>query len=356
MKGIFESYLFAYIFWLSLSLGCLGLLLLHHVVRPRWGSAILPVLEAGVAALWPMALLMVPIVIWGMPELYEWARGAHDDPIYRHRAVFLNVPFFIARAVIYFSVWLGLGSFLIRSVRREQQTRDRGQAQTRTNVSAPGLVAFVMTVTFAMTDWVMSVEHHWFSTIYGIWFITGQGLAAVALGALWWRTAVRSSGGSTEAGGHGGSDYPVSRDLGNLLLAFTMTWAYISLSQYLIIWSANLPEETSFYLRRSSEGWQGVAVVLIIGQFAIPFLALLSGKTKRSPGMLASVAALVLVMRLLDIYWIVAPSVRGGSAIPTPFDVAAVIVIGAVWLSIAMRGSMKTRRALGAGEEVLAHA
>ncbi len=354
MSGMFEGYLFAYVFWLSLSLGCLGLLLLHHVFRARWGRAILPVLEAGVSALWPMALLMAPIVLWGMPDLYEWSHGAGGDHIYEHRAVYLNIPFFVARAILYFAVWLGLGTYLIRSSRRERQSGNPDLAQARTNVSAPGLIAFVLTVTFAMTDWVMSAEHHWFSTIYGVWFITGQGLSAVAMGALWWRRA--SAAGPAD--GHG-DDFPVSRDIGNLMLAFTMTWAYISLSQYLIIWSANLPEETTFYLRRSADGWQDVAVGLIIGQFALPFLALLSGKTKRSPKMLATVAALVLAMRLLDVYWIVAPSVRGGSAVPTASDIGALVGIGVVWLgtfAIGLRSHMQARNAAGVTEEVLSHA
>jgi len=359
VTGLFEGYLFAYVFWVSLSLGCLGLLLLHHVFRAKWGRAILPVLEAGAGALWPMAVLMVPILLWGMPELYEWSRGAHGDPIYEHRAVYLNIPFFVGRTIAYYAVWLGLASFLIRSSRRERQTGDDRSAQSRANISAPGLVAFVLTVTFAMTDWVMSVEHQWFSTIYGVWFITGQGLSAVALGALWRRRAPQLPNAGAGEDQHGGADYPVSRDLGNLLLAFTLTWAYISLSQFLIIWSANLPEETTFYLRRTGGGWQNLAVALIVGQFAVPFLALLSGKTKRSPRLLASVAALALAMRVIDVYWIVAPSVREGSAIPTAFDIGALVGIGVVWIAafaVGLRSAQTTSRIARLPEEAISHA
>ncbi|MBM3493363.1 MAG: hypothetical protein FJX72_03420 [Armatimonadetes bacterium] len=326
------SYLFAWVFWLCLSLGCLGVLLLHHLFRAAWGRAVMPALEAGVRTLPLMAALILPILVWGMPELYPWASGGHDEAIHEHRALYMNMPFFLARSVFYFAVWIGLGTYLTRSTLRERRSGDRSLEQRRTNVSAPGMVVFVLTVTFAVTDWVMSTEAHWFSTIYGVWFITGQGLAAVALAAWWWRG--RHSAGGVEED----ADFPVSRDLGNLLLAFTLFWAYISLSQYLIIWSANLPEETTFYLRRSGSGWQALGAALIVGQFVVPFLALLSGKTKRSPRMLGLVAGWTLAFRVCDVYWIVMPSARAGSAAPTLADALAFVGIGIAWCAVYMVG------------------
>lgn len=330
MTGFFGSYLFAWVFWLSLSLGCLGLLLLHQLFKAAWGSAVTPVLEAGTRVLPAMAVLIVPILLWGMHDLYPWTHGG--DAIDAHRAPYLNMPFYVIRTVLYFVVWIGLGTYLLGLQKRERVTGDSALAQRRTNISAPGLVAFVLTVTFAMTDWVMSTEHHWFSTIYGVWFLSGQALAAVALAAVWWS---RQPHAAHEAG-HG-SEFPISRDLGNLLLAFTLFWAYISLSQYLIIWSANLPEETTFYLRRSSNGWNVAGAVLMLGQFLLPFLALLSGKTKRNARTLARVAVWVLVMRVVDVYWIVVPSVRDGGVMPTVADVAAFVGIGIVWVVLFTR-------------------
>jgi hypothetical protein len=358
MTGFFPSYLFAWVFWLCLSLGCLGLLLLHHVFRAKWGFAVLPVLEAGAKTIAPMGVLLIPVLVWGMPELYPWSHAGLAEPVFEHRAPYLNTPFFIARAAVYFLLWIGLAAYLTGSTRRERRTGDTGLAQVRTNVSAPGLAVFVLTVTFAMTDWVMSAERHWFSTIYGVWFVAGQGLSAVALGALWWRGASRvaNAGDPAHEQGHAG-DFPVSRDLGNLLLAFTLFWAYISLSQYLIIWSANLPEETTFYLRRSSAGWQGIALALIVGQFLGPFLALLSGKTKRSVAMMGALGGWVLLMRVLDVYWIVVPSVRSGGAVPAAADIIAFVAIGVVWLAVFRMGLHDSGRASApSASEVYSHA
>jgi hypothetical protein len=343
MTSQYASYLFAWVFWLCFSLGCLGLLLLHHLFRAAWGRAALPVLEAGARTLPVMAVLLLPILAWGMPELYPWVRGDHAEAIMAHRAPYLNVPFFLIRAAAYFGIWIGLAAYLTRSTARERRTGDASLAQRRTNVSAPGLVAFVLTVTFAMTDWVMSAEKHWFSTIYGVWFISGQALAAVALVVVCLRREIAVE---AAAGGHGGHahGFPASRDLGYLMLAFTLFWAYISLSQYLIIWSANLPEETTFYLIRSGAGWQAIGALLIVGQFAVPFLALLSGKTKRNAGLLAAVGALVLAMRALDVYWIVMPSVRSGGAAPTVADAVAFIAVGFFWgvsFTLGLRGARR---------------
>ena len=351
MTGFFGSYLFAWIFWLSLSLGCLGLLLLHQLFRAAWGRAVLPVLEAGARSLPIMAVLFLPILIWGMGDLYPWVHGG--DAIDAHRAPYLNMPFFLIRAAFYFIFWVGVSSYLIGLRRRERLTGDVSLAQRRTNVSAPSLVLFVLTVTFAMTDWVMSTEHHWFSTIYGVWFVTGQALSAVAIAALWWRKRQETAAPMQEA------DFPISQDLGNLLLAFTMMWAYISLSQFLIIWSANLPEETTFYLRRSGHGWDVAGALLIVGQFMIPFLALLSGKTKRSPVMLSRVAGWILAMRVLDIYWIVMPSVREGGVLPAATDVLTFAGIGIIWLVgfvRALRGALPDEADVATAAEAPSHA
>lgn len=317
--AFFTAYLNAWVFWLCLSLGCFGLLVLHHVLKAQWGRAVLPVLEAGAAILPLMFVLYLPVLFAGMPVLYPWASGEAHGHIAEHRAPYLNMPFFIVRLMGFFAVWWLFTWLLTRS------RRTRGDApeavQFRTNLAAPGLVVFVLTVTFAMTDWVMALEEHWGSTIYGVWFITGQALSALALVTVWYARSPEP--------------HPkILKDLGNLLLAFTLFWAYISLSQYLIIWSANLPEEATYYLRRSEQGWDVLGGVLMVGHFLVPFLALLSGKTKRSPRLLSVVAGWLLVMRVVDVYWIVVPSARQGSAVPTLMEVVLFFVIGVLWLGM----------------------
>ena len=329
--SFYPGYLYAWVFWLSMALGCLGLLILHHVLRARWSRAVLPVLEAGAATLPLLMLLYVPVLLGGMVDLYPWA-GAHaEDPIAAHRAPYLNMPFFVARYVVFFMIWSGMAWYLIRSRRLHGDAPEAAQA--RSNFGSAGLVVFVLTVTFAMTDWVMTLEKHWGSTIFGVWFIAGQALGALVLATLWY---ARRSDAAAET----------RKDLGNLMLAFTLFWAYISVSQYLITWSGNLPEEASYYLRRSNGGWNGLGGVLIVGHFLLPFLVLLSGKTKRSPILLSSVAAWLLLMRALDVYWIVVPSARPGSVMPTVLDVAVFAVLGAVWMlayASQLRGSLRDR-------------
>lgn len=337
-ETFYGAWLNAWAFWLCLSLGCLGLLLLTHTLRPAWGAATLRAMEAGASTLPLMLVLYIPILLGGMPHLYPWAAHGAHAPVLQHRAPYMNLPFFIVRCVVYFGVWIGLATYLSRSARWKPEA-----FQARSNVSAPALVAFVLTVTFAFTDWVMATEEHWSSTIFGIWFLTGQALAGVALITLWYtRTSLCSP--------------VILKDLGNLLLAFTMFWAYISLSQYLIIWSGNLPEEASYYLDRSRQGWQILGGFLALGQFLLPFLALLSGKTKRSPYRLALVAAWILAMRVLDLYWIVVPSVRHGSVLPRSWEVMAFIIVGVLWVVVfrlRLRGAVADRMSHG---EVGVHA
>lgn len=335
---MYGAFLFAWVFWLGLGLGCLGLLLLHHVFRAQWGRATLPALEAGARTLPLLFVLFLPVLLGGLPQLYPWAGGRLEEHLLSHRSPYLNVPFFAARFAIFFAVWIGMAEFLVRSRRNSPEA-----VGLRSSFSSVGLVAFVLTLTFAMTDWVMTLEPHWSSTIYGVWLLSGQALAAVALLTFWY---------SGRRDAHPG----VLKDLGNLLLAFTLFWAYISLSQYLIMWSGNLPEEADYYLKRSQAGWNGVALMLMIGHFLIPFLALLSGRNKRSAATLRLLAGWILLMRAADTYWIVVPSVRSGNAAPTVAEVIAFLVLGILWLGAFSRGVRASRPNATPVEGVQVHA
>jgi len=328
-ETIYHSYLFAFVFWIGLSLGCFGFMLLHNSIKARWGLSVLRLAEAGAKTLPLMALLFLPILI-GMKDLYVWTDPAvvAGDKVLQIKALYLNTPFFIVRAVIYFAIWIGLTLFLTRSSLRQDGTGDYNEVHKRANVAAPGLVLFVLSVTFASTDWVMSLDPHWHSTVYGVWFVTGQGLAAVALMAL-----IATSSALRNREPYVQVVTPrVTRDLGNLMLALTMFWAYISLSQFLIIWAANLPEEITYYAVRTQSGWLYVGALLVVFQFFVPFLALLSGLTKRTPQMLMGVSIWVLIWRVVDIFWIVVPAFRPNFGIKA-MDVVMFVVVGAIWLT-----------------------
>lgn len=327
----YRSYLFAYLFWAGMALGCLALLMLQYLTGGGWGLAIRRILEAGTRTLPLVAVLFVPVAL-GMKALYVWAQpeAVAADELLQHKAAYLNAPFFLARAGFYFAVWLGLAWLLHRGSLAEE--RGEAGAMRRLRVlSAPGLIAYGLTATFASVDWVMSLEPHWFSTIYGVLFIVGQALAALALAVV---VLQRLSGQpplkEVVTRGH-------FHDLGNLLFAFVMLWAYVSFSQFLIIWSGNLPEETPWYLHRLGHGWQWISLALVVFHFAVPFLLLLSRRTKRAAATLAMVAIGLLLMRAVDLFWLVMPNFYGDSLRVHWLDVTALAGIGGVWVAMFAR-------------------
>ena len=299
----FRSYLFAYIYTLGLSIGCLGILLLHHTVGGKWGVVTRRLLESGTRTFPLMAVLLIP-VLFGMTSLYLWARPemAEHDAAIKWKAGYLNIPFFIIRMVIYFGLWMLYAWILNRKSLEQDRTGDPGLILRLRQISAPGLVVFTLAGTFAFFDLIMSLEPHWFSTIYGALFLVGEMLETFAfLIAILVVLSRRPPFSEILTQRH-------FHDLGNLMFAFTMLWAYLSFSQFLIIWSGNLPEEIPWYLRRVSGGWGVIAVVLIVFHFFAPFFILLQRLVKRNPRMLYQVAIGMIVIRLLDVYWVVEPA------------------------------------------------
>ena len=331
-----RAYLFGFVFFAGLSLGCLAIVMLQHLTGGAWGIPIRRILESGTRTLPLVAILFLPIA-FGLKRIYPWARPEEvaKDAILQAKEAYLNVPFFFARAAFYFAVWI-LFAWLINRWSLEQD-RSGSPALTRRlqMLSAAGLVAYGLTMTFASIDWVMSLEPRWFSTMYGVMIIAGQALNALAFvtAALVLMSPRRPYADFVRT-----SHY---HDLGKLLLAFVMFWCYVAFSQYLIIWAGNLPEEIPWYLRRFSGGWGWVGVALVLLHFALPFLLLLPEGANRNSRILASVAALVVLMRLVDVYWLVRPVFTQATAAAgsshfqvTWLDLAAPIGIGGVWLAV----------------------
>jgi hypothetical protein len=315
-QQFYRSYLIAYLFWISFALGCLSLLMLHDLVGGRWGVAIRQFLQSGASTIPIMAVFVIPILI-GIPALYEWSHAdvvAHDR-VLQEKSSYLNIPFFIGRTIGYFVLWF----LLTLAIRR---WHDRGRA-----VSGPAIILFTFATTFAAVDWVMSLEPHWFSTIYGAIFVVGQALqtAAFCVGLL-------ALMGDREPFS-GRIDADLFHDLGNLLLAFTCLWAYTSFSQFLIIWSGNIPEETPWYLRRTNNGWQVVSAALMLFHFGLPFAILLSRNVKRRARTLAWVAGLIIVMRMVDLAYWVEPAFEHQNLALIWIRIAAAIGLGGVWIA-----------------------
>ena len=328
-----HAWLFAWIFWLEVGLGGLGLVLLHHLAGGRWSAHVRRIAESAALTLPAFGLLFLPLLA-GLPQLYPWADSGQmaASELLRSKSAWLNVPFFMGRAVVYFGVWIVLALGLNRLSRAMERDDAPLLAARARRLGALGMIFYVFTAPFAAFDWMMSLEPAWFSSIYGLLFLAGQAVAGISLaiiclaaapppgllhsggGAEPSRGVLHSGEGKTTApspkwGGPGWGDRLQSfNDLGNLLLAAVMVWAYFAFSQYLIIWSANIPEEAVWYAQRSRGGWQWVAAGLMGLHFVLPFLLLLSRGVKRSPRALAWLAGLLFCARAVDLYWLIVPA------------------------------------------------
>ncbi|HLN97825.1 MAG TPA: hypothetical protein VK208_05130 [Pyrinomonadaceae bacterium] len=332
----FRSYLFAFGFWAGISIGSLALLMLQHLTGGGWGLVIRRVLEASTRTLPLILILFVPIVL-GAHSLYSWTH--HEElekhPVLLEKSKYLNLPFFTVRAAIYFAIWLILAFFLNRWSLLQDRTADRQVTKRMRVLSGPGMVLFVFTVTFASIDWFMSLDPEWSSTIYGFIFVAAWSLSALAF------TIAVMAALSKQEPMNGVVAQLHFHDLGKLLLALVMLWSYFAFSQFLIIWSGNLPEEIRWYLPRIHGIWGAIALAVVLLHFAFPFLFLLSRSLKRNAGKLVIVAVLILVMRLVDLFWMIAPDFTGQQFHLSWMDVIAPIGMGGLWLAFFARALLR---------------
>ena len=323
-----RSYLFAYVFSIGMGLGSMGILLLHHTVGGKWGMVIRRMSEAGSRTIPYMAVLLLPVLL-GIPTLYPWARpdAVHNANI-QAKAAYLNVPFFLLRAVLYFLIWTYYAWRLSKWSAEQDTSGDESLLGKMRAISAPGLVVFTFVTTFAFIDWIMSLEPNWFSTIYGVMFLVGEVLESFAFVIA--LVIVLSKQSPLK-------EYVTTQhlhDLGNMMFAFMVLWAYLSFSQFLIIWAGNLPEEIPWYLRRLRGGWGWVALTLVVFHFATPFILLLMRKTKRHGSRLIKVCVLLIAVRLVDVYWIVEPSFYNQQLKIQWMDFVTPVALGGMWLAL----------------------
>ena len=317
----------AYMLCLGVTLGCLALGMVHQLSGGAWGVVARRPIGAAARVLPVMTLLFLPIV-FGMRHLYPWTHAdlVARDEVLQAKQLYLNIPFFLIRAAVYFIAWNAVSFFLNAWSLEQDRTDDPQIARRMQRLSAGGLVAYGLTITFASFDWLMSLEPHWFSTIYGVLIIGGQGLTGLAflIIVLVWL----------------GRRPPLDRiivpahfhDLGNLLLAFVMLWAYFSFSQYLITWAGNLPEEIAWYLHRQHTSWRIVGAGLVLFHFAVPFALLLSRTVKREPQMIVKVAIGIMIVRLVDLFWLIAPEFHREGVWISWLDILLPTSLFAIWL------------------------
>jgi hypothetical protein len=330
-----RSWLLGFIVWAGIGFGGIGILMLQYLTGGAWGVVIRRVAEATTRTIPLLIILFIPIAL-GITYLYEWTH-MHDDIVVQSRGWYMTNVGWIARSVVYFAIFAGMAYLLNKWSSEQDRSKDYDEAAVwlgkATAFSGPAIVIYVLVVTFASVDWVMTLEPHWFSTIWGLLFVAGWALSSFSFAVI--ILAFLSD------------KVPMDRilgrrhfhDIGKLMLAFVMVWAYFNFSQFIIIWSGNIPEETGWYITRTSGGWGWIAWGLVIFHFAFPFLVLLQQDLKRRAKLLATVGAFVLVMRVFDMFWLIAPSPRinthgleQGAFIVSWMDIVAPIAVGGIWL------------------------
>jgi hypothetical protein len=338
-QQFFFSWLVSFLFFLSLGLGALFFVLIQYAVQGGWGIVLRRVGETVFATLPVMAILFVPL-LFGLVDLYPWAvpGAAEHDALLRWKEPFLNVPFFLVRAGIYFLCWSLIALFYYRGSSSQDTTGDPTTAARLRRLAGPAIIVLAVTQTFASFDWIMSLTPHWYSTMFGVYYFAGAFVGFIALLSVM-AVALRRAGllDTVISAEH-------LHDIGKLLFAFTAFWAYIAFSQFLLIWYANLPEETIWYKARLEGSWETVSLVLMAGHFAVPFFFLMGRDVKRRGATLALGGAWLLAMHFVDLYWQVMPTLHPEGVRPSALDVAAFAAIGGCFVAAA--GWLMRRQAL----------
>jgi hypothetical protein len=338
-RQFYFCWLVAYLYFLSLALGSLFLVLCLFVCHAGWSVSLRRVLENTMATLPIFAVLFIPVWL-GRHELYIWTDPAEvaKEAALRGKSGYLNETFWVIRAIFYFVCWSALAVYFSRESQRQDLTGDEAITRRLQRVAAPGIIVFSFTISFAAIDWMMSLEPEWYSTMYGVYYFAGSILAALAFLVLG-IAFIHVRGGL-----RGVVTVEHTHDVGKLLFGFTIFWTYIAFSQYFLIWYGNIPEETLYYMHRAQGSWPKVAAVLIFGHFVIPFFFLMPRAIKRSMPLLTAAALWLLAMQFMDIYWCVMPVFRHESARPGVLDATTMLAVGGFFL--AWLGWVSSRRAL----------
>jgi hypothetical protein len=331
VKQVAFSYLFGYTFFLTICMGGLFWILVHHAVDAEWSVVVRRQMENLASLLLVMALLFVPFVVLA-PELWKWMTPKYaDDPLLIEKQAYLNKPFFWIRAGFYFVFFVTCSSLLRGfSIAQDANGTPRYTILSR-RVTFSSALLFAVCLTFAAIDWLMALDFHWFSTMWGVYIFAGSALSSMCVLVLI-ITALRSAGYL-----QGVVTVEHYHIMGKLMLAFTIFWAYISFSQYMLIWYANIPEETVYFLLRNTGSWWYLQILLVVGHFFVPFLLLIANFGKRRPAYLCAMAIWILVMHAVDIYVIVMPVLHRNGVVPSFMDVWALIAVGCTLAAVYLK-------------------
>ena len=329
-KQFFFSWLVSFLFFLSLALGALFFVLIQYASQGGWGIVVRRIGETTFATLPVMAALFLPLLL-GLRDLYSWSipGAAEHDALLHWKEPFLNVPFFLIRAAIYFGCWSVIALFYYRLSRGQDGTGDPAVSARLRRLAGPAIIVLALTQTFASFDWIMSLTPHWYSTMFGVYFFAGSFVGFIALLSVVAAATRRA----------GLLDTVVSaehlHDLGKFLFAFTAFWAYIAFSQFFLVWYANLPEETIWFKARLEGSWKAVSILLMAGHFGAPFLFLMGRAVKRRESTLVLGGVWLLAMHFVDLYWQVMPTLHADGVRPSALDVAAFLAVGGCFVAAA---------------------
>jgi hypothetical protein len=322
------SYLVAFVFWVTLALGGLFFLMVNHLTGAKW-SIVLRRLTEGAAATFPLMLILFIPLVFGLHDLFHWTHTEEvaSDVVLKGKSGYLNIPFFLIRVAFYFAAWIIVSRLLIKSSLDQDKLGHSDQIHKRfVRVSAPGMILFAFTVTYASFDWLMSLDAHWYSTIFGAYIFSGAFLGGLCFiiiaGVMLRRGNVLQSTISLDH----------YHDLAKFVFAFIIFWTYMAFSQYFLIWYGNLPEENYWYLYRWDNTWTYISLIIIFGHFVIPFVGLITRAAKRSMVFLPLMALWILLMHWVDIYWLVMPTHYRTGIKLSWIDVTTFIGIGGVFL------------------------
>jgi hypothetical protein len=326
------SWLVAFLFFLSIALGGLFFVLVHHATKSQWGVVVRRLGENAMATLPLFVLLFIPVAL-GLHHLYSWSNPevVSADPLLSGKQAFLNPTFFWIRTGIYFAVWSILALAYRRASRRQDATGEERLSRRMIFWSGPSIILFALTVTFASFDWIMSLDPHWYSTIFGVYFFSGSLVAIFAFLIL--------TAASLERAGYLQSVVTDEHfhDLGKLLFAFMVFWTYIAFAQFFLIWYGNIPEETVWYLHRQEGSWMAISALLGWGHFALPFLFLMPRTIKRRRPLLVGGAVWMLLMHLVDLHWLVMPVHQHHGFHPTLLDLTTLVGVGGLFVALFTR-------------------
>ncbi|MCA9557803.1 MAG: hypothetical protein KC583_04485 [Myxococcales bacterium] len=330
-RQFFFSYLVAFMLCLTIALGALFFTIIHHLTRATWSTGLRRIAENLAGTLPVLAVLFLPILL-GLHDLYHWSHEAvpAHDPLIRHKSGYLSTSFWVIRAVVFFGLWTAIALFFRRNSVKQDETGDTALTFKMRKWAPVSTLIFALSISFAGFDWMMSLDPHWFSTMFGVWTFAGSMVsffAALGLAGLWLTKKGALAKTLTVGNFH---------DIGKLLFGFIVFWAYISFSQYYLIWYANIPEETAWYLHRTHEGWDNIFSLIIGGHFILPFALLMSRHLKRRRAVLGLACGWMVLMHWVDLYYVIMPTLQHHLHFHW-LDVTTVLGVGGVFVAFFVR-------------------